>query len=77
MAKVVRNLVVQDKQQITPNLTRMILHGNALADFPAGFEGGYVKLLLPQPGAKAVVRSYTVRAFDVALLELTLDMVRA
>tara|TARA_R110002072_G_scaffold5527_2_gene35312 strand:- start:20804 stop:21544 length:741 start_codon:yes stop_codon:yes gene_type:complete len=75
MAKAVRNLVVQEKQSVTPNLTRMILQGQALSDFPTGFEGGYVKLSLPDNNTKNVVRSYTVRSFDATRLELTLDMV--
>lgn len=75
MAKAVRQLAVFDKQLVTPNLTRMTLQGSALADFPTGFEGGYVKLSLPQTEAKPVVRSYTVRGFNSERLELTLDMV--
>ena len=67
MAKAVRNLVVQEKQSVTPNLTRMILQGQALSDFPAGFEGGYVKLSLPDNNTKNVVRSYIIRRHPIRI----------
>jgi NADPH-dependent ferric siderophore reductase len=44
-------------------MLRVRLGGPGLAGFPAGAEGGYVKLMLPSPqaGARPVVRTYTVR----------------
>ncbi len=58
-----RELQVVAKQQVSPNMLRVRLGGPGLADFPAGAEGGYVKLMLasPQAGARPVVRTYTVR----------------
>ncbi len=58
-----RVLQVMAKQQISPNMLRVRLGGPGLADFPAGAEGGYVKLMLAgaQAGARPVVRTYTVR----------------
>lgn len=58
-----RVLQVLAKQQVSPNMLRVRLGGPGLADFPAGAEGGYVKLMLagPQAGARPVVRTYTVR----------------
>lgn len=75
MAKAVRNVVVSAKQSLTPNLTRMVLQGDALSDFPSGFEGGYVKLAFPQQDSKDILRSYTIRAFDPSEQALTLEMV--
>lgn len=75
MAKAVREVAVLDKQFVTPNLTRIVLQGSALADFPTGYEGGYIKLILPQPNSQNAVRSYTVRSLDPARHELTLEMV--
>lgn len=61
---------------LTPNMRRIELTGDALAGFPQGQEGGYVKLLLPKgplgpevtaetaDPADFVRRSYTVRSFD-------------
>lgn len=58
-----RLLQVVAKQQVSPSMLRVRLGGPGLAGFPAGAEGGYVKLMLPGPqaGARPVVRTYTVR----------------
>lgn len=73
MAKrVTRNLTVVKTQQISPNMLRVTLAGNALKDFPEGLEGGYVKVLLKEEKLK---RSYTIRAFRAEALELDLDFV--
>ncbi|MEM7306131.1 MAG: siderophore-interacting protein [Planctomycetota bacterium] len=72
---------VHEIEQRTPHQRRVVLTGADLAGFPADFEGGYVKLLLPGPGADPLEapparckrRSYTVRAFDRAARTLTLD----
>lgn len=81
-------LVVANTQAITPNMQRVTLKGEDLADFPQGHEGGYVKLLFPikgetqlpsaqavEDGAKVIMRTYTVRRFDVTRLELDIDLV--
>ncbi len=58
-----RKLEVLGSQSITPNMLRVTLGGEALADFPRDQEGGYVKLNLPPlPGTqKPTVRTYTIR----------------
>lgn len=68
-----RTLTVVRKQHLSPNMIRIILGGQALADFPEGQESGYVKLCFTSP--VRCVRSYTIRAFDPRKKELTLDFV--
>jgi len=46
---------------LTPNMRRVTIGGDALASFPAGQAGGYVKLMLPA-GGRAAVRTYTISA---------------
>lgn len=75
MAKTPRQVRVLSKDPVTPNLTRVILAGDALEDFPTGFEGGYVKLILDEAADKPLMRSYTVRSFDLDRRQLTLEMV--
>lgn len=75
MAKAVRQVVVNDKFALSPNMQRVILGGEGLADFPEGFEGGYIKLILPDDSPKPQVRSYTIRNFDPETCELAIDMV--
>ncbi len=79
MAKVARQLTVRNKQFVTPNLLRLELGGESLADFPTGFEGGYVKVVLSEPeqdsNTRPVVRSYTIRAFDPSNNNIALDIV--
>ena len=57
-----RVLTVLQSTKITPNFQRVTLGGDGLSDFPAGQEGGYVKLRLPAAEGKMAVRTYTIRA---------------
>lgn len=57
-----RKLTVLAKRHVTPNMLRVTLGGDGMAEFPAGRQGGYVKLNLPQDGGKPAVRTYTIRA---------------
>ncbi|MFN3235618.1 MAG: siderophore-interacting protein [Pseudomonadales bacterium] len=75
MAKAIRQVVVGQKQNISPNMQRVVLEGEALEDFPTGFEGGYIKLVLPDGSEKPPVRSYTIRSFDPEQRQLAIDMV--
>ena len=75
MARKPRTVTVNDMKPLTPNMTRLTLGGDALSDFPAGFEGGYVKLVLADDDGQSRVRSFTVRALHEAPPELVLDMV--
>ena len=74
MAKVARKVNVVAKQQLTPNMMRLRLGGTELNNFPEGFEGGYIKLML-EGAEKPTVRSYTVRSFCEESNEVTIDMV--
>lgn len=61
-AATLRFLDVIAKRQLTPNMLRITMGGNGMADFPQGAVGGYIKLrLYPNGGDKAVVRTFTVR----------------
>jgi len=59
-----RQLIVTDKQAVTPNMLRVTLGGPALVDFPPAQDGGYLKLrMAPDHGSnKPVVRTYTIRS---------------
>lgn len=74
MAKAVRKVRVAAKQQLSPNMMRLRFGGAELADFPTGFDGGYIKLVLDD-AEKPAVRSYTVLSFCDESKELTIDMV--
>lgn len=79
-------LTVLSVERRTPNLTRVELHGASLSQFPAGCEGGYVKLLLPPDSAprpsaafdpdRAVRRTITIRTFESERQRLTLEFAR-
>ena len=75
-------LVVSQSQRISPNMQRITLQGQDLAEFPTGYEGGYVKLLFPIEGAlpgdedgKVIMRTYTIRKFNSHDLTLDIDFV--
>ncbi len=57
-----RAFTVLAKHNVTPNLLRITLGGEAMADFPAGSAGGYVKLRLAAADGGLAVRTYTIRA---------------
>lgn len=82
-------------ETLTPHMTRVVLGGDGLADFPAGeHTDHYVKFVFPLPGVTypepfdmaairadfprdqwPATRTYTVRSWDPAALELTVDFV--
>ncbi|WP_192954854.1 siderophore-interacting protein [Gallaecimonas mangrovi] len=82
-----RLITVHSSTRLTPNMQRVIFSGDNLNDFPEGQEGANFKLLLPQPGdalpdlnafpagegKKPIVRTYTVRRYDAATQQLTVD----
>ena len=59
-----RTLTALAKRYVTPNMLRVTLGGEEMADFPPDCAGGYVKLRLPPANgsAKPIVRTYTIRA---------------
>lgn len=74
MARAIRSVEVVSRQQLTPNMMRLHLEGPGLIDFPAGYEGGYIKLVLDD-SEKPTVRSYTVQSYCEHSQRLTIDMV--
>jgi len=66
------HLKVHEIAQLTPNMRRITLAGEDLAEFPEDQESAYVKLLLDHQG-ELVKRSYTVRSFDSVRRQLVLD----
>lgn len=57
---------------VTPNMLRVSIGGAALADFPAGQDGGYLKLRIPgaAPADKPFVRTYTIRRQTADALDI-------
>lgn len=71
-----RNLSVIKSENLTPNMQRITLGGNDLADFPSGQESGYIKLIFPQQHSdQPLMRTYTVRAFNPETQQLVVDFV--
>lgn len=83
-----RVLTVKEAWYLTPNMIRVVFAGPELKGFPEGREGGNCKLLIPnrdeakdsfaqrlKTGDALVKRTYTVRKFDAATQELTIDFV--
>ncbi len=84
-----RNLEIVRTSDITPNMKRITLGGKALEGFPEKQEGSYIKLWFPWPGEHEIsmpdanqprgpgngpmMRTYTIRRFDSASLELDID----
>jgi NADPH-dependent ferric siderophore reductase len=77
--RVPRTATVVSKTTLTPNMVRIVLGGEGLDGFGAGeFTDHYVKLQIPDPAAgdgATRTRTYTVRAWDEARGELTIDFV--
>ncbi|WP_427385450.1 siderophore-interacting protein [Janibacter sp. G56] len=75
----VTRVQVARTEQLTPTVVRVVLTGDELADFSVGeYTDHYVKLLFPDPDDTDLPerpRAYTVRAWDTAAMELTLDIV--
>jgi NADPH-dependent ferric siderophore reductase len=76
--RVPRRVSVVSTERLTPHMVRVVLGGDALDGFaPGEFTDHYVKLQLPDPQApeKTRTRTYTVRAWDAAAKQLTVDFV--
>ncbi len=54
---------VLSAQQLTPNMRRVSIGGDAIRSFPQGQDGGYVKLMIPGTNAadRPSVRTFTIR----------------
>ena len=69
-----RKLSVKSSVNLTPNMRRVTLHGDALGNFPENSEGAYLKLLFEQPdGNKPIMRTYTVAEQRSAPNEIDVD----
>ncbi|WP_201550145.1 siderophore-interacting protein [Psychrobacter fjordensis] len=55
-----RILAVKSIVDITPNMRRITLGGEAFDGFPADQESGYIKLMFPQDEGKLIMRTYTI-----------------
>ena len=72
--RVPRTVAVKSAVNLTPNMRRVTLHGDALGNFPPGAEGTYIKMLFEQAGgAKPAMRTYTVAAQRPTLNEIDVD----
>lgn len=69
------DLHVVSNRSLTPHMRRIVLAGDALSEFPRDQESGYVKVGFSLEDGNHVMRSYTVRAFDAAANQITLDFV--
>ncbi|MEM9620485.1 MAG: siderophore-interacting protein [Pseudomonadota bacterium] len=69
------NVQVAAQSQLSPHMRRVEFVGEALADFPDNQESGYVKLQVPVAGGGHVMRSYTIRHFNLAQRRLVMDFV--
>lgn len=56
-----RLLKVIRKEYVTANMLRVTLGGEALAGFPEGQEGGYIKFIFPTTDGSRLMRTYTIR----------------
>lgn len=68
-----RETTVASVSRLTPHMIRIVVAGEALADFASPAPDDHVKILVPGPGGEPVMREYTPRAFDPAARTLTLD----
>jgi len=78
---------VKNSVRLTPNMHRVTLHGDGLADFPACHEGAHVKIMLPAPAQserdfarqiaegpkRPITRTYTIRHHRPDVNELDID----
>ncbi len=78
-----KSLVVTDSRPLTPNMIRLQLLGDAVADFPPNSVGGYIKFAFDANGnpvtdtdseEKLTLRSYTIRSLDNLRKCVSVDM---
>jgi len=60
---------------VTPRMRRLVLGGAGLADFPAAPPGAWIKLFFSSETGERIGRAYTIRDFDAARSEMTVDIV--
>lgn len=69
-----RAVVVHEVLQLTPRTVRIVATGELTGWEPAG-PGAHFKVFLPHGGDERVMRTYSVRRYDPAAGELTVDFV--
>lgn len=69
-----RSLIVAAREHLSPGMIRIVLEGEALADFVSLGADDHVKLFVPAEGdGEPQRRDYTPRAYDRAAGSLTID----
>ena len=68
-----RNLVVETVEAITPNMLRITLTGEDLADFVSSAPDDHVKIMLPTSDGEPERRDYTPRFYDADTRRLVID----
>ncbi|TDK38959.1 siderophore-interacting protein [Rhizobium deserti] len=68
-----RELTVRSVEKLTPNMLRIALVGEDLADFLSASPDDHVKIFLPTAEGEPERRDYTPRRYDTAARELVLD----
>jgi len=68
-----RVLTVTQVERITPQMLRITLTGNDLADFVSASPDDHVKIFIPTSSGEPERRDYTPRRFDAATRSLVLD----
>jgi len=72
--RIPKTLTVKSTSQLTPNMRRVTLYGDALNDFPTNSEGAVIKMFFEQPGLdKAPMRTYTLSEQRIAPNEIDID----
>lgn len=66
-------LKVAGKTQLSPRFIRVTLTGDSLVDFPEGRDSANCKLVLSVGPTIEAVRTYTIRSFRSAKLEIDID----
>lgn len=68
-----RELVVRTVENITPNMLRITLEGDDLADFHSASPDDHVKIFLPTQTGEPERRDYTPRRYDPVSRQLVID----
>lgn len=68
-----RRLVVQSTERITPDMIRIVVTGEDLADFVSLGADDHIKLFVQDDAGQPAMRDYTPRAYDNAARTLTID----
>lgn len=71
-----KSFTVSANRTISPNMRRVTLHSETVSQFPDNAEGGYIKLMFPQPEQdKPLLRTYTICNLDRKNNSMDVDFV--